>query len=60
MLAQVADEAIRTMHEVIEIEREVSAGDRDREARLAAIRDRLTMGMQEVNRHAIAPPAATP
>ncbi len=60
VLAQVADEAIRTMHEVIEIEREVSAGDRDREARLAAIRDRLTMGMQEVNRRAVAPPGATP
>ena len=39
MLAQVADEAIQTMHEVIEIEREVAAGDREREAKLAAIRD---------------------
>lgn len=60
VLAQVANEAIRTMHEVIEIEREVSAGDRDREARLVAIRDRLTTGMQEVSRHAMAPPAASP
>ena len=29
VLAQVADEAIQTMHEVIEIEREVAAGDRE-------------------------------
>ena len=55
MLATVADEAIRTMHEVIDIEREVAAGDREREAKLAAIRDRLVTGMQGVNRHAIAP-----
>ena len=55
VLAQVADEAIRTMHEVIEIEREVAGADRDREAKLTAIRDRLVTGMQGVNRHAIAP-----
>ncbi len=55
VLSQVADEAIRTMHEVIEIEREVAAGDREREARLAGIRDRLVAGMQDVNRHAVAP-----
>ena len=55
VLAQVADEAIRTMHEVIDIEREVADGDRDREAKLTAIRDRLVTGMQGVNRHAIAP-----
>lgn len=48
VLAQVADESIRTMHEVIAIEREVAAADRDREARLAAIRDRLVEGMQGV------------
>ncbi len=34
VLAQVADEAIRTMHEVIDIEREVASGDREREAKL--------------------------
>ena len=46
VLAKVADEAIQTMHEVIEIEREVAAGDREREAKLAAIRDRLATGMR--------------
>ena len=55
VLAQVADEAIQTMHEVIEIEREVAAGDRDREAKLAAIRDKLVTGMRGVNQHAIQP-----
>ena len=55
VLAQVADEAIKTMHEVIDIEREVAAGDREREAKLAAIRDRLVTGMQGVNQRAIAP-----
>ena len=40
VLAQVADEAIQTMNEVITIEREVAAGDRDREAKLTAIRDK--------------------
>ncbi len=53
VLAQVADETIRTMHEVIDIEREVASGDREREAKLAAIRDRLVTGMQGVNRHAV-------
>ncbi len=55
VLAQVADEAIRTMNEVIDIEREVAAGDREREAKLAAIRDRLVIGMQGVNQRAVAP-----
>jgi uncharacterized protein YaaN involved in tellurite resistance len=55
VLAKVADEAIATMHEVMQIEREVAAGDRDREAKLAAIRDRLVTGMQGVNAKAIAP-----
>lgn len=55
VLAQVADEAIQTMHEVIEIEREVAAGDREREAKLAAIRDKLLTGMRGVNQHAIQP-----
>ena len=55
VLAQVADEAIRTMHEVIDIEREVASADRDREAKLTAIRDRLVTGMQGVNRHAVEP-----
>jgi uncharacterized protein YaaN involved in tellurite resistance len=53
VLAQVADETIKTMHEVIEIEREVAAGDRDREAKLAQIRDRLVIGMQGVNAAAV-------
>ena len=55
VLAQVADEAIRTMHEVIDIEREVAGADREREAKLTAIRDRLVTGMQGVNRHAVEP-----
>lgn len=53
VLARVADDTIKTMHEVIEIEREVAAGDREREAKLAAIRDRLVIGMQGVNAAAI-------
>jgi uncharacterized protein YaaN involved in tellurite resistance len=53
VLAQVADEAIQTMHEVIAIEREVADGDRDREAKLTAIRDRLVHGMQGVNAAAV-------
>lgn len=53
VLAQVADESIRTMNEVIDIEREISAGDREREAKLAEVRNRLARGMQSVNRHAI-------
>lgn len=53
VLAQVADEAIQTMHEVIEIEREVASGDREREAKLTAIRDRLVQGMQGVNAAAV-------
>jgi uncharacterized protein YaaN involved in tellurite resistance len=53
VLAQVADETIKTMHEVIEIEREVAAGDSEREAKLLAIRDRLVQGMQGVNAAAV-------
>jgi uncharacterized protein YaaN involved in tellurite resistance len=53
VLAQVADETVKTMQEVIEIERQVAAGDREREAKLAAIRDRLVTGMQGVNKAAV-------
>ena len=53
VLAKVADEAIQTMHEVIEIEREVAAGDRVREAKLAAVRDRLAAGMRGVAQAAV-------
>jgi uncharacterized protein YaaN involved in tellurite resistance len=53
VLAQVADETIRTMHEVIDIEREVAAGDREREAKLAEVRDRLVKGMQGVSLRAV-------
>jgi uncharacterized protein YaaN involved in tellurite resistance len=53
VLAQVADESIKTMHEVIEIERQVAAGDRDREGKLAEIRDRLVRGMQGVKAAAV-------
>jgi hypothetical protein len=41
------------MNEVIDIERQVAAGDREREARLAEVRDRLIRGMQGVNQRAI-------
>ena len=50
---EVADESIKTMEEVMAIEREVAAGDREREAKLAAIRDRLVRGMQGVNAAAV-------
>src|ERR1700722_2933517 len=53
VLAQVADETIKTMNEVIDIEREVAAGDRDREAKLAEVRDRLVTGMRAVNQRAV-------
>lgn len=53
VLAKVADETIQTMHEVIEIEREVAAGDREREAKLAAVRDRLAVGMRGVAQSAV-------
>jgi uncharacterized protein YaaN involved in tellurite resistance len=55
VLAQVADEAIQTMNDVITIEREVAAGDRDREAKLTAIRDRLGSGMRGVAQNALKP-----
>jgi uncharacterized protein YaaN involved in tellurite resistance len=53
VLAQVADETIKTMNEVLDIEKEVAAGDRDREAKLAAIRDRLSQGMRTINQRAV-------
>jgi len=53
VLAQVADEAIATMNEVIDIEREVRAGDAAREAKLAEVRNKLVRGMQGVNARAI-------
>jgi len=43
------------MHEVIDIEREVAAGDAAREAKLAEVRDKLVRGMQGVNARAIQP-----
>jgi uncharacterized protein YaaN involved in tellurite resistance len=55
VLAQVADEAIQTMNDVITIEREVAAGDRDREAKLTAIRDRLAVGRRGVAQNALKP-----
>ena len=53
VLAQVADETIATMNEVIDIEREVAASDAEREAKLAEIRNKLTQGMQGVNARAL-------
>jgi uncharacterized protein YaaN involved in tellurite resistance len=49
VLAQVADETIRTMNEVIDIEREMAAQDAAREQKLAEIRNKLVAGMQGVN-----------
>ena len=53
VLAQVADETIATMNEVLDIEREVAAGDAAREAKLAEIRNKLVTGMQGVNARAL-------
>ena len=53
VLAQVADEAIRTMQEVMQIEREVAAADGQREAKLSAIRNRLISGMRDVHAAAL-------
>src|SRR5215470_8235765 len=55
VLAEVADQTIKTMNEVIDIERQVAAGDRERERKLAEIRDRLVIGMQGANRRALEP-----
>lgn len=52
VLSQVADETIKTMNEVLDIEREVAKGDREREAQLAQVRDKLVLGMQGVNQRA--------
>lgn len=52
VLAQVADETIKTMNEVLDIEREVAKGDREREAQLAQVRDKLVIGMRGVNQRA--------
>jgi uncharacterized protein YaaN involved in tellurite resistance len=54
VLAQVADEAIASMNEVIDIEREVAAGDAAREQRLLEVRNKLVQGMQGVNARAVA------
>jgi uncharacterized protein YaaN involved in tellurite resistance len=53
MLAQVADETIAAMNEVIDIEREVAAADVAREQKLAEVRNKLVRGMQGVNARAI-------
>jgi len=49
VLAKVAEETIQTMNEVINIEREVAAGDQEREAKLATIRDKLSVSMRNIN-----------
>lgn len=53
VLAQVADETIRTMNEVIDIEREMAVQDAAREQKLAEIRNKLVTGMQGVNQRAL-------
>lgn len=45
-LTLVADETIKTMHEVIDIEREMAAQDAAREQKLLEIRNKLVVGMQ--------------
>jgi uncharacterized protein YaaN involved in tellurite resistance len=57
VLAQVADETIRTMNEVIDIERKVAAGDRDREAKLTEIRDKFAIGMRGISHRVLENPA---
>jgi uncharacterized protein YaaN involved in tellurite resistance len=52
-LAQVADETIRTMQEVIEIERDIAQQDAAREQKLVEIRNKLVTGMQGVNAQAL-------
>jgi hypothetical protein len=42
------------MNEVIDIEREVAAGDAAREQRLLEVRNKLVQGMQGVNARAVA------
>lgn len=54
-LAQMADETIKTMHEVIDIEREMAAQEAVREQKLLEIRAKLVTGMQGVNAHALQP-----
>jgi uncharacterized protein YaaN involved in tellurite resistance len=53
VLAQVADETIAAMNEVIDIEREVAAADVAREQKLTEVRNKLVRGMQGVNARAI-------
>jgi uncharacterized protein YaaN involved in tellurite resistance len=53
VLAQVADQTIATMHEVIDIEREVAAGDAAREQKLREVQQKLVRGMQGVNARAV-------
>jgi uncharacterized protein YaaN involved in tellurite resistance len=55
VLAQVADGTVKTMNEVLDIEREIAAEDRNRETRLVEIKARLLEGMRGVNQRGIAP-----
>lgn len=48
-LAKAADETIKTMQEVIQIEREMATQDAEREQKLLAIRNKLVVGMQGAN-----------
>lgn len=54
-LAQAADETIKTMQEVIQIEREMAAQEAEREQKLTEIRNKLVVGMQGANASALAP-----
>jgi hypothetical protein len=58
VLAQVADEAVKTMNEVLDIERRIAADDRNRETRLIEIKSRLLEGMRSVNRRGTESPSA--
>lgn len=50
VLARVAEEAVKTMNEVLDIEKQIAADDRNCEARLVEIKSRLLEGMRGVNR----------
>jgi uncharacterized protein YaaN involved in tellurite resistance len=56
LLAAVADEAVKTMNEVLDIERQIAAEDSGREARLSEIKGRLLAGMTAVTLRGTEPP----
>lgn len=57
-LAAAANQSIETMKEVLAIEREVQAQDREREQKLIEVRNKLVAGMRDVQAQALASPPA--